>query len=282
MRKVEPNFIGIGVQKGGTSWLYKQLLQHPEIFVPEHRKEIHFFDEYYDRKMEWYIKWFRNADRKAIGEITPNYIYDENVPKKIHESFPDIKFIVMLRHPVERAFSHYQMIFQSGEGQKYEGFDDFMARHPHGKKRGFYGKQLQRWFQFFKPEQFLILVSDEIFANENGIDDCFKNVSDFLNVDPELFDKDLAQNPVGKARTVPANNHLAKLAQKTRIFLRDNDLDFIASGLKKAGLTRQLFSKKTSKVNPLTPEQKNRWVKEYQEDIRLLESLLGRSFPNWS
>lgn len=282
MEDIKPNFIGIGVQKGGTSWLHKQFINHPEIFVPEHRKEIHFFDEYYDRDLEWYLKWFHGANHKAIGEITPNYIYDDRVCDRIKEYFPDMRFIVMLRHPVERAYSHYQMTFQSGEGQKYQGFDDFMENHAHGLKRGLYGKQLQQWFRNFSPEQFLILASEEIFSDEGGVEKTFGSIGSFLNVDPNLFDRTIAKERVGKARIAPSNGNIAKSAQKVRLFLRDHDLDFIATAFKKIGITRQLFGGKENAIPPLTSEQKERWIGIYQEDIKLLESLLGRSFAHWA
>lgn len=275
----KPNFIGIGVQKGGTSWLHKQFVAHPEIYVPTDRKEIHFFDIYFDRGVEWYLKFFKGATHKAIGEITPSYIYDEATAKRLHESFPDAKLLVMLRHPVERAYSHYRMTFQSGEGQKYKDFDDFMARHPHTFERGLYAKQIKRWFDFFPKEQFLFLVSEDIFKGDHETG--FQQVGQFLDVDPALFDRDLATTPVGKARPAPRFPVVANIAQKARLLLRDLNLDFVASFLKKVGLTRTILGSREQAIPPLTDEVKAKWLAEYQSDIQSLEKLLDRSFSSW-
>ncbi|MCI5059497.1 MAG: sulfotransferase [Alphaproteobacteria bacterium] len=276
---IQPNFIGLGVQKGGTSWLYRQFVNHPQIFVPKSRKEIHFFDEYFDKGGDWYLKWFEGAQsHKAIGEITPNYIYDEKVAKRIKQYLPDMKFIVMLRHPVRRAYSHYQMLFQSGEGQKYKSFDDFMKRHPHGFKRGVYGEQIERWFQDFRPEQFLFLISEEVFEQPK---EAFEHIGKFLSVEAAHFDVEAATQKVGAARQAPVSSGLSRLAQKTRLWLRDHDLDAVAELLKKIGITRQLFGTQKVQIPSFTEAELAHWKKKYDLDIKKLESLLGRSFDLW-
>lgn len=278
-----PNFIGLGVQKGGTSWLHAQLAVHPEVYVPLSRKEIHYFDWYYDRGLNWYEKWFptKTTEYKAIGEITPEYLYFEEVLPRVQQTVPEAKFIVILRHPVKRAFSHYQMIFQSGDGFNYTDFNDFMERHPHGFKRGLYAKQLKRWFEVFNPNQFLILYSEELSASDQDTKETFKKIGQFLKVDPNLFDLKRAQKHVGKARSIPKYPKLMKAAQSVRQKLRDWDLDSVAYALKKIGVTRQLFiSKKPMPV--LSAHDNEKWMEAYSEDIQQLEKLLSRSFSNWS
>lgn len=278
-----PDFIGIGVQKGGTSWLHAQLLNHPEVFIPKNRKEVHFFDWYYERGINWYQKWFpeNKNSYKAVGEITPEYIYFEETLPLIKQTLPDSKFIVILRHPVQRAFSHYQMIFQSGDGFNYRDFDNFMEKHEHGFKRGLYAKQLKRWFKEFDKNQFLILLSEELSNNEENLQNTFEKIGDFLEIDPNLFNKDVAKQKVGKARTIPKYPFLVKIAHKLRQKLKDWDMDHIAYKLKKIGINRELFSG-NKKIPELTKEQNKRWLNEYKEDVKELESLLDRSFSNWS
>ena len=66
-----PNFIGIGAQRAATTWLYQCLKEHPEVYVPD-VKEIHFFDENYDKPLAWYLSFFENAGGyRAVGVITP-------------------------------------------------------------------------------------------------------------------------------------------------------------------------------------------------------------------
>ena len=186
----------------------------------------------------------------------------------------------MLRHPVLRAYSHYQMIFQSGQGQKFQGFDDFMRNHPHGYKRGLYSKQLSRYFDLFPQENFLILVSEDIFQ-ENGHIEAFQKIARFLNINPSLFDEDIAKKVVGGARNMPRSALLARIAQKTRETLRDLDMDWVAAALKKRGITRRLFETNTA-IPPLSEEDRSYWLSQYQEDITELRTLLGHDLVHWT
>ncbi len=278
-----PDFIGIGVQKGGTSWLYRQLLNHSQVFVPEMRKEIHFFDWYYDRGLSWYQKWFppKENNYKAVGEFTPNYLYDENAFLRVKEICPDAKLIIMLRDPVRRAYSHYQMNFQSGGGQEYSSFDDFMENHLHAFNRGLYASQIELWLSKFDKENFLIIISEEIFKKEDGINQLFKKISLFLNIDLNLFNIDLAKERVGKARLAPKYKLLANTAQKVRLFLRKHDLDFVAIFFKKIGLTRQIFGSSSVSIPELTKNDIEKWSKRYAEDRKKLEFLLEQKFVYW-
>lgn len=291
-----PSFIGLGVQKGGTSWLYKQLQNHPEVFVPTDRKEIHFFDSYYEKGEDWYQDWFKPRDTTKIwGEITPEYIYFDDVPKRIHATLKahqldqTTQFLIMLRHPVLRAYSHYQMIFQSGQGQRYKDFHDFMETHPHGFKRGLYSEQLSRYFELFPKENFLILVSEDIFQQKDNKEDAFhdtgylkafEDIGRFLTVDPKLFDLESARTVIGGARNIPRSALLAKWAQKIREKLRDLDMDWVATALKKRGITRRVFETNTP-IPPLSAEDRSYWLSRYQEDITKLKALLNRDFPDW-
>ena len=297
VQNIAPSFIGLGVQKGGTSWRYKQLQKHPDVFVPTDRKEIHYFDTYFEKNQDWYLDWFKpKGSTKAWGEITPEYIYFEGIPQRIHETLKSFgteqttKFLVMLRHPVLRAYSHYQMIFQSGQGQKYKDFHNFMETHPHGFKRGLYSKQLARYFALFPKENFLILVSEDIFQQKDNKEDAFhdagykkafENIGHFLGIDPALFDLESARTVVGGARNIPRSALLAGLAQRTREKLRDLDMDWIATALKKRGITRRLFETKTP-IPPLSKEDHSYWLSQYQEDISQLKTLLSRDFPDWA
>ncbi len=108
----KPTFLCVGAQKAGTTSLYNIIKQHSQIFMPQ-KKELHFFDwhENFAKGNDWYFKKFQNSEKYlARGEITPNYIYKEYVPKRILDIIgKDVKLIFMLRNPADRAFSHYKM-----------------------------------------------------------------------------------------------------------------------------------------------------------------------------
>lgn len=277
-----PDFIGIGVQKSGTSWLYRQLLLHPQVFIPPHRKEIHYFDTYFKRGVKWYKNFFQQADSESVcGEITPDYIYFEEVAERVYSTCPKAKFILILRNPVERAHSHYCMIFQSGEGQKFRDFDDFMTNHPHGFARGMYASQIKRWLKFFDLSQFLILVSENMSHDDDNLERTFESISNFLNIDSTLFNYNQAWKRVGQRRAPPKFALIGSLAQKLRLLLRALNMDFIAHALKKIGITRQILGESNSSIPPLSNRERNKWMARYRSEIAELEELLGRSFDDW-
>src|SRR4051794_13012479 len=107
-----PNFLVVGAQRSGTTIFHQILLTHSEIYVPSRRKEIHFFDRYFDRGLNWYKSYFppENAAARysAIGEVTPDYLAIPEVPARIHATLPNCRLIFILRNPIERAYSWYQ------------------------------------------------------------------------------------------------------------------------------------------------------------------------------
>ena len=105
-----PNFMCLGAAKSGKTTLYDILKQHPDIYLPSF-KEPHFFDihDNYNNGIDWYMKnYYSKSNFKAIGDFTPSYFFEKEAPKRIYDALSkDIKFIVILRHPVDRAYSHY-------------------------------------------------------------------------------------------------------------------------------------------------------------------------------
>ena len=105
---MKPNFLVIGAQRAGTTWLYECLREHPEIFLPE-TKELHYFDLNHEKGDEWYFRHFEGASEKAIGEITPNYYQYPGAIEKAHVLLPEAKFIFILREPKARAISQFAL-----------------------------------------------------------------------------------------------------------------------------------------------------------------------------
>src|SRR6266508_2090579 len=103
-----PSFLGIGVPRAGTTWLYELLRTHPDVYVPLRRKELSYFDLHYNRGVEWYSKFFppdHEVSRfRAVGEISPYYFYCPDCPARIAD-LGIAKLVLKLRHPVDRAWS---------------------------------------------------------------------------------------------------------------------------------------------------------------------------------
>ena len=98
-----PDFLGIGTQKGGTTYLHALLQHHPQIFLAT-PKEQHFFSLHWQRGEQWYADQFAQAEsHQCCGEVTPYYLFHPEVPQRIKSQLPAAKLIVLLRDPVERA-----------------------------------------------------------------------------------------------------------------------------------------------------------------------------------
>jgi hypothetical protein len=179
-----PDFVIIGAQKGGTSFLYYLLTRHP-LVEPAARKELHFFDqpELFDNGAEWYRRCFprlssKDGQRSITGEATPYYLFDPPVAKRMAEIVPNARLIALLRNPVDRAYSHYQMQVKRGtEPKTFEAAIE--QQNSSYVSRGIYVDQLLRWFEFFSKEQMLILKSEDFF--ERPID-TLKLVLTFLDL----------------------------------------------------------------------------------------------------
>jgi hypothetical protein len=179
-----PDFVIIGAQKGGTSFLYHLLTRHP-LVEPAARKELHFFDypHHFDNGAEWYRRCFpqpgwKEGQRSITGEATPSYLYHPPVAKRMAGVVPQARLIALLRNPVERAYSHYQMQVQRGtEALTFE--EAIEQQDSSYVSRGIYVEQLLHWFEFFSKEQMLILKSEDFFGRPL---ETLKVVLDFLEL----------------------------------------------------------------------------------------------------
>ncbi|MEL7147808.1 MAG: sulfotransferase domain-containing protein, partial [Bacteroidota bacterium] len=109
-----PDFLCIGAQKSGSSTLYWWLKQHPQLAM-SFDKESKFLDRYYSKGEKWYRHQFPLASsRKLAGDNTPYYLFHPLVPERAHALCPNAKVIMILRNPIDRAYSQYQMECRKG------------------------------------------------------------------------------------------------------------------------------------------------------------------------
>jgi hypothetical protein len=206
-----PDFAIIGVKKGGTTFLYHLLSQHPYV-EPAAAKEVHFFDTLFDEGVDWYRRCFpsprwKDGRRTITGEATP-YMASRRIPERMAEVVPQARLIALLRNPVDRAFSHYQQALRkrhetrtfeeavrsaeaSIEAERAQPLDDEGGLSKYRDRaapdvpnygylsKGFYADQLLRWSEFFSREQMLVLKSEDLFARPV---DTLKVVLDFLDL----------------------------------------------------------------------------------------------------
>ncbi len=216
-----PDFLIPGVARAGTTSLFYYLAHHPKIVQPKCAKELHFFDWQYDENRIWdYINAWPLCEHKDVlyFESSPDYIFEPKVPRRIQYWIPDCKFIVLLREPVQRAWSlwfNYYMKFYGVTLQELRELPTQItydtkeaSKNPINKfskrrilQTGIYAKMLKRYFKYFPRTQFFIIDSDYFFAHPDEITNrCLQ----FLGLEEQSLDKYDVYDPLRhKGVTMP-------------------------------------------------------------------------------
>ncbi len=192
------SFLVAGAQKGGTSALDGYLREHAELCLPR-RKELHFFDtdRYFAREPVDYSPYHAAFDpgpaHRLLGEVTPAYLYWPTAAERIASYNPAMKLIVVLRNPITRAFSHWNMSRQKRREplaflQALEAEPERLRRLPleQAKRftyidRGYYSRQLERLWRFVPRQQTLVFKSEELLASPAAV---LAGIAAFLGIAP--------------------------------------------------------------------------------------------------
>ncbi|MEJ2008462.1 MAG: sulfotransferase domain-containing protein [Acidobacteriota bacterium] len=154
-----PDFLGIGIDKAGTTWLYEVLDKHPEVFV-SHQKELNYFDrDIATKSLGLYSDNFKDGANKVKGEITPGYAY---IPldriRFIHVIMPNVRLILLMRNPIEQqwSFAFHQLVHIAGADITDESkFLDFFRKNAFYKSGGYTGI-ITKWLSVFPAEQLYV------------------------------------------------------------------------------------------------------------------------------
>ena len=205
----------IGAQKAGTTSLYRYMMQHPEIVFSQ-VKEITYFvdDDLYAKGQEYYHSFFPAVDSDSF--IVSSYVHmlaSQNAPERVYDYNPDMKLIVLLREPVERAWSAYQYARQMGwedrgvsfidalrhEDQRLKSSDPRISRDMVYGYSGLYCRHLSHWMSVFPDKQLLILKADELKYNQSN---CLDRVWQFLGISHvDNIDTSKEYNKAGRSRS---------------------------------------------------------------------------------
>ena len=214
-----PRFVILGAQRGGTRSLYEDLTRHP-LVQPARTDEVHFFSLFFDRGLRWYQSQFPPlAPGQITGEASPYYLFHPLAAKRLHAMLPEAKLIVLLRNPVDRAYSHFQHEVRQGteplsfeaaiaaEPERLAGeearileddtYISFTHQHYSYLGRGRYVEQLRRWLSLFPREQLLILQSEAYFRDPGAI---VQQVTEFIGLEPHA----LTSTPIDTEATYSA------------------------------------------------------------------------------
>lgn len=281
-----PDFICIGEQKCGTTWLYHMLRQHPMVELP--KKEIHFFNDAfgfhigdktskYPKGITWYRRQFPEAE--VTGEVATNYLWDEHTSARIHKHFPSVKIFAILRDPVERAYSQYlhtNRLFNFADS-----FEEAVQKYPEILERGLYYRNLKRYTRLFDSNQLKILFFDDLKERPEKL---LKELDEFLGITTN-FPPDM-RKPSNSAK-VPKNSAINK---GVMVLKRGRDTS-IGGMIWKIGFLRKMagsalkvvkdYNLVNARPRKLSQKIRRNMLPYFIEDIRSLERYTGRDLSTW-
>lgn len=310
MRTKLPDFLIIGAPKAGTTSLYKYLQRHPSIFMPK-KKEPHFFSfegrttgfngpgqaKFVEKRVtrfEDYASLFKSADDDAvIGEASTSYLYIPEAAARIKHYLPNAKIIAILRHPVDRAFSHYLHHFRNG-GETLLNFTEAIAAEDFRQKQGwspfwqytaigFYYQHLKRYFDLFGSESIKICLYDDFASDSSKV---IQDIFSFVGARPDLYGLGMDET-----RYNPSTIRVEYRSPFVhRLIHRESQLKTLARELLPSGVRNRIrnYLSERNKVHVEKPYKptlsatvRAELTKKYRQDIMSLQKLINRDLTHW-
>lgn len=290
-----PNYLFIGAAKSATTTFFDILKKHEDIFVPKF-KEPHFFniDENYLKGLDWYKKtYFKDINNESIIiDFTPTYLYYKLCAERIFDSLgPNVKFVIILRNPVDRAYSHYNHSKRDGhevssfedaiklENERIEKFrdkNDFLSELRCSYiSQGLYFEMISAYLKYFDLNNFFIInFESEVVQN---LDQTLLKLSKFLKLDLSNLDYEIHSNKSGKPKykllqNIITNNNLFRKILK--MIVPQKQRQIIRNKIKN-------FNKEDFVYLQLSEEKRRQLFEKYfRKDIMKLENLIGKKM-NW-
>lgn len=277
---MKPYFIGLGAQRSGTSWIYACLYEHPQLHMPF--KEVNFFgrDEQYEKGLTWYENHFSGQpEGKLSGEFSTTYLDSDVAPGRIYKYHPEVKLIVSLRNPVERALSNYYNNIMGGLVGPEVTFDEALDVHPEYLTQGMYHQQLQNYLEYFPREQLLVLIYEDSIVTPIVF---IQGIYRFLDVDSK-FRPSMIEEKVNVGRK-PKSVKLDLALDAWANALRRKGLHRFIWFIKRIGfvkLLRQANSGQLKESSDLSESRRAQLKNHFRDDIKRLEVLLNRDLAMW-
>lgn len=211
-----PNFLIIGAAKAGSTALAAYLSSHPDVFVAS-EKEVHFFDDHFQRGVDWYASRFEAVrEERAVGDATPTYMYTDEAIGRMADLLPDAKLIAILRNPVERAYSHYWWMRALDERRPFEDaiHDEILGlEEPNPEKyvaAGRYLERLERVCRYYPRSSMHVVILEELRASARAR---YAEVCRFLGVDDQVVPPDVGavHNPAYRLRSPALRTWMLRL-----------------------------------------------------------------------
>ncbi|HQW00884.1 MAG TPA: sulfotransferase domain-containing protein [Saprospiraceae bacterium] len=288
MSDLKLDFIGIGANKAGTSWLNKMLQAHPQICTAE-PKEVHFFHDMasftqtyhqgnFAKGIEWYKRFFRHCHPTQVkGEITPKYLIDPVVPGRIKNMFPDVKLILCMRSPIERATSQYYFEKHFIRREK-RPISEAIRHQPEYIEHGKYYAGIQRYIEYFPLSRIHLIWFEDI---EHQPGQVMHDLYTFLKVDPSFVPPDLRKK--SNASRIARWKWMRDVVAVTERKLTEWGMSGLLKWLKTVGVSKAIamINSKPIRYDRISETDRLWLQQQFREDILHLQELTGRDLSTW-
>lgn len=265
-----PNFLYIGPDKAGSSWLHEALIVHPEVYLSP-AKDLYYFDRYYARGRGWYSDQFKSAapHHRVVGEICQDYLSSPEATSRIAETLPDCKLMVTIRDPVDRAFSSW--LYARRFGVMPSSFTDALRQVPELLGHGRYGEHLDRYHDLFPADQIHVALFEDLGKNPQVFLD---DVTSFLGVSHLPLTEQTAEVrlPASEARMVA----VAGVARRAANLVRVLDGATVVARVKRSSMVQRILYRPLGEERPDVPALDAAYIREeLSADVALVESRYG-------
>jgi hypothetical protein len=268
MKADDLTFLMVGCSRCGTTWVYRALKEHPEIYLPE-KKQTYFFDSHYDKGIDWYLDHFTDiGDQPAIGEIATYYSRPDLVPL-VAKHFPQAKLLMSVRNPVDRAYSYYQ---SRATQFNWKTIDEAIADQPVDViERGKYIDQIETILQHFPQEQFKLVFFDDL---KNKPEEYLHSILEFIGVDTNF-----KSSQIGKMVQVAIDPRIRRTLKKMGL---QPLMDYVSK--RPIGDKIRTFLKKSNiqRYKPISAHEKKLLLDIYRPYNERLSQFSGRDLSAWN
>lgn len=289
-----PNFLIIGVAKAGTTSLYHYIRDHPEVYLSPTKEPCFFAHEEKTAErqpdkvvttLDAYGALFDGVTTEtAVGEASPVYFHSPLAPPRIKQHLPEARLVALLRHPVERAYSHYMMLLEAGviPVRDFEtAFREDMrsagtatgAEH-NAFRQSYYADSLARYLELFDRSQLRVYLFETLVADPHAV---LRDLFAFLDVDPDYVPEAFGRHNV--------SHGLPRSKALHRLIFRANPVKALARSLlpetvRRWGTRRIVHGNRTRK-QALTAAVRREFMAVYRDDAARVERLLDLDLSPW-